>query len=230
MRKRIVGLVILLVLAVAAVGLYAVRPTYTATAILYVEAVPPHLVNAETDLAIFQKTQATLMRTLPVLKAAMQRPGISRLPIIAEVAEREDPAQWLARKLEIDSEGEIIRISLRGDDAQTPAALVNAATDAYLEQFVLRQDDARRQRLEMLQSLYDAYQERIQDSRRKLKEATDESQAEELRDEIAERKDAARKIGREIERLRVELQAKPRVQLVQRAEPPSKADTDPWPF
>ena len=167
------------VLAAAAAWFLMPAPQYSATAILHVDSVQPRLVlrtaEANVDLTTFQRTQTTLIKSLPVLNEALQaatpkRP-IGQLPVVVKVAEREDPAEWLARELQVDFVAEIIRISFSSDDPKTPATLVNAVTDAYIEEIVQRgRRCAARAAQHARGGSTTSYQETLRDSRQKLRD------------------------------------------------------------
>ncbi|HEX8201010.1 MAG TPA: AAA family ATPase [Isosphaeraceae bacterium] len=146
-------------------------PKYSAVALLHVDSNQPRLVmrtaESNVDLNTFQRTQTTLIKSLPVLNAALKQRGVGQLKAVAQ---QEDPVTWLDENLQVGSVSEIIRISFDAEDPQTPALLVNAVTDAYLQVIVNKSAEDRRQRLAMLQTLYDDYQVSLRDSRKKLKD------------------------------------------------------------
>jgi capsular exopolysaccharide synthesis family protein len=139
---------------------YFILPTatYTAESDLQVFSRAPVIAfsTAETqagdDYHRYQKTQIALLKSRLVLLSALQKPEISRLRLTHKL---NDPVQWLKENLDVSfpSESEILHIALKGDYPEDLAALVNAITDAYMEEVVNVELNRRTQRYDMLKEL-----------------------------------------------------------------------------
>ncbi len=130
---------------------------YTATALLRVSVVEPQLLpgnrtaeRGEGDM--FQRTQMALVKTRPVLTAALQKANVSNLRMVTEQA---DPVTWLEEELKVSFiEGtELLKISLNGDDPREVAELVNAVKQTYLDTVANQDRKLRMNRLEELEKV-----------------------------------------------------------------------------
>lgn len=101
----------------------------------------------------FRKTQVQLIKSPLVLMAALRRPGIEAL---ATLGSDEDKVGWLARNLIVSApmESEVIQIRLRGEKAQEITQLVNAVTNAYLNDVVNKERMERLRRRDVLEKQY----------------------------------------------------------------------------
>jgi polysaccharide biosynthesis transport protein len=153
---------------------YLIPPgAYTAQTVLHVSATPPRLLftTAEEWSRYYYQNQSALIRSRLVLNAALRQPDVAGLP---RVRQQTDPIEWLAKQIQASFEGELFRISIRGDNPGELAILANAVTDAYFQEVVEAERDERRARFEQLKDLYAKYQVTLQDKRstlRKLAEA-----------------------------------------------------------
>ena len=99
---------------------------------------------------MFQKTQAELLKSRLVLGKALSHPDVAKLP---SVLSRPDPIQWLADELTLTFVGELLYIGLQSDDPQEVVKLVNAVTDAYMEEVVNADNNRRKRRLAELKEI-----------------------------------------------------------------------------
>jgi capsular exopolysaccharide synthesis family protein len=91
----------------------------------------------------YKKTQLASLKSYYVLDAAVRKPGIASLSTLAG----EEPIEWLQDNLivEYPQQGEILSISLSGDDPNEDyLRLVDAVAEAYSEQVI---DNARSRKL-----------------------------------------------------------------------------------
>ena len=88
-----------------------------------------------------------------VLGKALSHPAVAKLP---SVVSRPDPIEWLADEISVSFVGELLYIGLEGNDPAEVVKLVNAVTDAYLEEVVNADKRRREQRLAKLRSQYRA--------------------------------------------------------------------------
>lgn len=87
------------------------------------------------------KAHARLIKSPYVIDAALAMPGIQSLPSIASQAAAKTETAWLGAQIQVQSQGEsdgavLLQISMKGDDPQQIATLVNAVTQAYLDRVV----------------------------------------------------------------------------------------------
>lgn len=166
-RTAVVGVVLLASLLVVPLlarmtGLLG-RDRYSARVLLQVMREDPRVMPGpprepvrEQDYRDYQTTQEMFLRSRMVLHSALRRPEVARLPVILGQA---DPASWLADKLEIEFEGEVMSIALKGGNPSELVTLVNSVVDAYLSEVVDMERNSRIGRYNALDKLHATYQE-----------------------------------------------------------------------
>jgi hypothetical protein len=172
-------------------------PPYSARSMLLVAATPPKLIFDTADrasasgpipeFAMFQKTQVELIKSPRVLGQALSNPEVATLP---SVLHRHDPVEWLADELTFTFVGELLYIELRGDDPQEVVKLVNAVTDAYMEEVVNADKRRREHRLAKLKELSLTLAEKMSKHRRNMdvlaeRAGSNDRQAVEYRNQLA---------------------------------------------
>jgi hypothetical protein len=209
---------------------------YRATAFVRFDASPRILSeDAASDaqqLARRARKHAALIRTNYVLGKALQRPGIGDLSWIRTLEEQgRTPAAWLAQQLDVrhSSDYDILSISMAGDDPDQLKVLVQAVTDTYLERVVDEEKKTLLKRRDLLEQTYYRKGEELRKKREDMRMLTDNPKAGvELQRREQEAKwvaETTETIGRELERLQVELTAGGgSVQLLQEAQ----VTTDDW--
>ncbi|HEV3079687.1 MAG TPA: polysaccharide biosynthesis tyrosine autokinase [Gemmataceae bacterium] len=181
-RRWYVGASLGLVCAFFAVALacWLVPPRYRAQSLIHVAVSPPRGVfmnqtdyMSSEEFTAFMKTQTAVLKTRPVLEAALRQPQIAELP---EVSGQPDPLAWLEKHLEVDTTlgAEILRVSLSGDRPDEVAAVLNAIADAYVQQVSQREQSEHLARLQQLQENYRQYQDGLRAKRAALKELEDQ--------------------------------------------------------
>jgi capsular exopolysaccharide synthesis family protein len=130
----------------AAVALWFLFPaSSSATALFRVAAKPESILvdlnkSNPQSFETLKKTQLALLRSDFVLTAALAKPGVSSLSILAGES---DPVQWLQENLMVQfpEEGEILSIGLSGEENyQTDlVTLVDAVANAYQREVVDRE-------------------------------------------------------------------------------------------
>ena len=191
-RRRLpIALTLGLILGgIASVIAWSVLPSskYTTGSLLSVSAAPQKIVFQTVDnnlgfgneFATYQQTQETLIRSRFVLGAALRQPGISVLP---SVLNQPDPIAWLAQDLRVSYTGEAMQIGMEGERPKDIVLLVNAVTDAYMNEVVNVEHDKRKERYDKLKVLHDDYQKRLQrqrDDLRKIAESAGSNDKETL--------------------------------------------------
>src|SRR5207244_1652609 len=120
---------------------WLVTPTrYTARSLLDVAANPPRVLfqtgdNRGDPFHTFQKKQLALIKSRPVLTAALRLPKAADLRVVRQQIE---PVEWLEQKIQADYTvaPDILRVSMTGDRPDELLVLVDAATEAYLQESV----------------------------------------------------------------------------------------------
>ncbi len=109
-----------------------------------------------------------------MLNAALKKEGVAKLPIVAQQI---DPIEWLEKELQVDfaNGSEILRISMSGEEAAVPMVLVNAVTQAYLDEVVDDEAKHRRERYDLLKQTWNRYQEDLREKRKELRRLTEEA-------------------------------------------------------
>lgn len=191
---------------------------YSAQALLEVRESQPRIIfdvagdKDQAAFATYQQTQLTLLKSRVVLNAALRDPEIAKLKLDERVP---DPIAWLEEKVRATYRGEVLQIAMNGPEPNELATLVNAVTDAYVDEVVNVDANQRRKRYEALQEIYQKYQLRLQEKRKELKALADQVGANnevtmELTQELAiERRELAKQellqLEKEISRLQVTL-------------------------
>jgi capsular exopolysaccharide synthesis family protein len=151
---------------------------YTAQSMLQVASMPSNFVFRETEVVDrseyrnYQLTQQTLIKSPFVLSAALADPKVSRLGIVRRQA---DPVQWLEKQLAVSFTGEVMFISLDGDDPEELAALVNAVTLAYEKEVVYAERTKRQERYNTLKQIFADYQTKLRSRRQELKDLAEKA-------------------------------------------------------
>jgi capsular exopolysaccharide synthesis family protein len=164
------GLGLVLMTAAGAVALYMAPERYTAFALLRVSSTEPELLpdsrfgGGPTPERYFENTQVALIKSRPIILAALRRPGIGEL---AMVRQQPDPVVWLEEVLKAFflDKTDILRITLDGPNPAELAALVNAVKDAYMEEAVNAQRNQKLALLDDLEKVYLASEEKIRNQR-----------------------------------------------------------------
>ena len=107
--------------------------------------------NAEYEA--YRKTQVQLIKSPFVLTSALRRPGISSL---ATFSDEDDPVGWLMRNVQVSApmESEVVQVRLRGENSKEVTQIVNAVTQAYLNDVVNKEKTERLQRRDTLERKY----------------------------------------------------------------------------
>ncbi|GAB6166902.1 polysaccharide biosynthesis tyrosine autokinase [Thermostilla marina] len=153
LRRRWPWILALGTLAALVVGYltWKLTPTeYTATAWLRMSLQRPNILfetENEDPLLAHRQTQTKLITSELVLADALRQPGVAQLPMIRE---KGDPVRWLGTQIHVRFSGEIMEISLTGEDPQQLPVIVNAVKDAYMAKVASADDRTALERLEQL--------------------------------------------------------------------------------
>ena len=174
-RRAALALVVALLAAgVAGAAACFVVPSssYTAEARLLVAAQTPKVLfptadDAGNDYYRFQRTQMTLIRDRWVLRGGAD-PKVANCRMLLKQV---DPLQWLADKLKVEfvDGGEVMEISLAGDDPQELVSIVNAVKKSYMDEVVNVDAKRRRARHDYLKKLRQTYADRLKVKRETMR-------------------------------------------------------------
>jgi capsular exopolysaccharide synthesis family protein len=162
--------------------------------------------DTESEFIAFQKTQAVLIKSGPVIEKLLARPSVAELP---EVRAHSDPVAWLQKDLVADFTlgPEILRITLNGDRPEDLAYLLNELVDVYRKTYVEEELDKLKKRQDNLEKSRDKIAERLRDARitveekRKTLKLDDARTLEAFQVALREQKFSLEKDRREQERL-----------------------------
>ena len=122
----------------------------------------------------YRKTQVQLIKSPFVLMSALRRPGIAELKTLQD--EKEDQVGWLSRNVQVTApmESEVLQVRLRGENAGDVTQIVNAVTQAYLNDVVNKE---KADRLERRDTIERQYKQNMTEVRRRLTEFNDLAKA-----------------------------------------------------
>lgn len=157
------GLGLLLATATAVATWFGVpKSKYSARSTLLVSASPTKIAfntidrapagGGNSEFGMFQSSQDALLRSRLVLSKALSHPDVANLP---SVLHQPDPIEWLEKEISISFVGEVLYIGLASDHPQEVVKLVNAVTNAYMEEVVDANNRDRKKRLGQLQVIFD---------------------------------------------------------------------------
>jgi capsular exopolysaccharide synthesis family protein len=122
---------------------------------------------ADADGTNYQRTQAALITSAPVLRAALERPEVAAL---AEVRAQADALEWLRKNLKTDLllGPEVLKVTLAGDNGDDTALVLNEITRAYLKAVAAKDEAKVHERMRTLQENFKKYSEALRDKRQRL--------------------------------------------------------------
>jgi capsular exopolysaccharide synthesis family protein len=109
------------------------------------------LPDPDGDFQNYKQTQLALLKNRSVLNAALRDPKVKDLPAVKN---RLDPVTWLEKIVIPEFNGEILRISITGGNAEQITLLLDAVRDSYLKEAVGKDHKKRLDRLEQLKSIF----------------------------------------------------------------------------
>jgi capsular exopolysaccharide synthesis family protein len=123
-------------LGAAFVYLSKATPIYTSTSRIYVEQTGPKIIGETAEGVMTQSknylyTQAELLKSTPILAAALEVPGIKQLKTFSRV---DNPIAYLKKKLDasVGKKDDLISMSFDSPYPTEAAQLVNAVVDSYV--------------------------------------------------------------------------------------------------
>ena len=134
-RRWIIALAVVLCLAGGFGYLSRATPIYTSTARLYVEQTGPKIISeyegVMTQRMNYLFTQAELLRSTPIIAAALEQPGIRELRTLAAATNKVGYIK-AGLQTEVGKKDDIISVSLDSPYPEEAAQLVNAVVDSYV--------------------------------------------------------------------------------------------------
>jgi hypothetical protein len=166
---------------------------------------PPRERVDEKEFEAYRRTQAVLIKSRPVLTAALKREGVGKLSLLKQ---QPDPVGWLEENLKVDfpENAPILRLSLSGDKHDELAVLVNAVASAYLEEVVANEQREQVRRLAKLDDVFSRYEEKVRNQRerlRRLAEVLGIPRAEVLSDQGQALREEQADVRKELRRVRL---------------------------
>jgi capsular exopolysaccharide synthesis family protein len=136
---------------------YALSPKFTAFSQVRVLPWEPSLMNGSqggsSGFGSYIKSQAALIKSRPVLQAALKRDDVKRLNLESKHAE---PVVFLEDelKIELTENSELLTIQFSSNDPVEATTLVKAVTDAYMDYIGYGEKHNRIQRVSELEKVY----------------------------------------------------------------------------
>jgi succinoglycan biosynthesis transport protein ExoP len=123
--------------------------------------------DGEGDVSSFQRAQAALFTSYPVLHAALTKPEVAQLPLVQAQA---DPFEWLSKNLKTDVllGPEVLRVTLPGDRGEDVAVVLNEVTRAYLKECADKEQERILERIKQVEGNFKKASETLREKRQKL--------------------------------------------------------------
>ena len=108
--------------------------------------------EGRSDFLTYMRTQSARVKSRYVLNAALKAETVKQLPLVTE---QTDPVAWLDEELKVEftDNSEILTVSLAGREPQSVVAVVNAVTQAYLQEIENQERKSRSRRVAARQHL-----------------------------------------------------------------------------
>jgi capsular exopolysaccharide synthesis family protein len=159
-------------LAFAAVWYGLPPPRFKAAAKLQMFADPQGILfdhpEGKKDFQTFQQTQLGLLKGRGMLEAVLRQPQVARLEAVRA---QPNPVEWLEGEIAIDfpSGSEIVRLSVQGDDPETPKVLADAVTSVYLAEVKKATTGLREKRIAQLRALVGEFMDKVKNLHEEVK-------------------------------------------------------------
>jgi capsular exopolysaccharide synthesis family protein len=159
---------------------FLLSPKYTSFAQLRIAFTQPRIAfrtadsaDGRLDSVTYQKTQAAAVKGRFVLNAAMKKDDVKRLRLINQ---QPDPIAWLEEELKVDvkENSEIVTVTLEGEDPDELVILLNALTQAYLQEVKNEERKLRSDRVAELDDILTKTKEKLRTKRETLRKRADE--------------------------------------------------------
>lgn len=127
--------------------------------------------DVDSQFENFKRTQTALLRSKFVLNPALRKPEVRNLPLVKEQTE---PVDWLSKALRIEfpEDAEVMHVTLAGNDPAGQAAIVNAVTEAYMNEVVGTERQRDKERVVRLGEIRVDLRRRVGEKRNALSKLT----------------------------------------------------------
>jgi len=143
-------------LAIAFIYVLKATPIYTSTSRIYVEQSGPKILTEVEGVMTQSKnylyTQAELLRSTPILSAALEKPGVKQMRIFHNVDNFIAYLKKKALDISVGKKDDIISISSDSPDPAEAAHLINAVVDSYITYHATRKRSTSAEILKILRS------------------------------------------------------------------------------
>lgn len=143
-------------LAIAFIYVLKATPIYSSTSRIYVEQSGPKILTEAEGVMTQSKnylyTQAELLRSTPILSAALEKPGVKQMRIFHNIDNIIAFLKKKALNIEVGRKDDIISISSDSPDPAEAAHLVNAIVDSYITYNATRKRSTSAEILKILRS------------------------------------------------------------------------------
>jgi capsular exopolysaccharide synthesis family protein len=179
-RRWLIGSIILISCFGTALLTYRAKPVYRATALLQIERRSPTIVNIEevyreeAPWSRFSETQSKLIGSRRICEKALSRIDLCRLERYNRVA---DLSAAIQDRLTIEplQDTFLVNVSYEDEDPVLAAALVNALTDAYMEDTVSQRRELSEEAEQKIKKQLPILREKLQESEKALQDFKDEN-------------------------------------------------------
>jgi polysaccharide biosynthesis transport protein len=137
---------------------FLLSPKYTAFATLKVAYIEPEIlkgpgITTRADFATYMRTQAAQIKSRKVIWAALKRDEVKRLNLEAR---QKDPVAFVEDEMKVDfaDNSELLTIYMNSIDPQVSLVLAKAIQDAYMDEIVYADNQARVNRVAELEKVY----------------------------------------------------------------------------
>ena len=146
---------------------YFMSPKYTAFAQVRVSSVIPQIQDLpfnqnNATFNTFIRSQAALLRSRPVIHAALKRDDVKKLNLAAD---HPDVASWLEEELKVDmsENNEFLTLTFSYADPVVATTIVKAISECYMDQTGYGEKNGRAEKIAELEKAYNAMARRRQE-------------------------------------------------------------------
>jgi len=156
--------------ACAALGWFLFRTKYESTASLLVHANEPTIwMHSETeiDFQTYKRNQVAMIKSPLVLNKSLEDKSLLDNAILKKSSA--DQADWLAESLIVDIDnGELVRVSLRDENPEGIAEIVNAVVASYMKEVVDKERTDKLNHLDNLSKKLSDFKQQLHDKQQQL--------------------------------------------------------------
>ncbi len=146
-------------------------PMYRAQSLVELQSTPRTLLlktqETDVDFGTFLRSQLMILRSRAVIIAALDQLRESDAELVS-IPEGIDEVTWLTQRIQTRVDGEILSIAIEGQQPEDLDELVNAVTQAYINEVVDEDRENRQRRYEELVDMRTTYRKDLALSRERL--------------------------------------------------------------